>query len=88
MDGSRDRDLYLLHARMNDMELPYDKRAGARRIFETVRKQAADRTLTELRRRLNRAIRANDSDYIEKIQAEIKAYGYRKGYNRHENTSD
>lgn len=89
MDGSRDRDLYLLKERMNNAELPLFKRRAAWRKFEDIRRQVKDRKLAELRHCLIRAHIANDEEWITKYEGQIKQHSYRMGYDRvYEDTRD
>lgn len=80
MDISRERDLYLLHERMNDTNLSEPKRVAAWRKFESIKAQIRDTKLNDLRHRLVRATIANDTDYIERIGEEIHAYTAGKHY--------
>lgn len=80
MDGSREQDLYLLHARMNDMTISKSKRVSAGQKFESIKAQIRDPKLNNLRSRLVRATAANDTEAVERIGYEIKAYSDRKHY--------
>lgn len=87
MDGSRAKDLDMFRERMEDVTLPMSKRRQAANHFFLIRAQIKDRKLAELRHRLIKATRANDLEYIEKFEGQIKQHSYRMGYDRYENPS-
>lgn len=80
MDKSREGDLYLLKARMDDVDIPMPYRKAAWRKFESIKAQIRDPKLSELRHRLVQASRDNDHDEAEKLEGVIKEHGYRMGY--------
>lgn len=82
MDGSRESDLRALKTRMEDTTLPLYLRNRAYRKFNDILTQSKDSVLTELRNRLVRAHRANDTDIAAKIEGQIRAYSDKMGYGK------
>lgn len=72
MDGTRDKDLSMLHKRFNDVSLPLYKRREAHLRFQGIQAQVKDRKLVELRHRLVKAIKAEDVVYIQRFQQMIE----------------
>lgn len=82
MDASRDADFRNLHRIFSDSRLPKDTRKRAYLGYQRIQEQVKDRQLFDLRLRLIRATRANDTDTVSKLEQYIGAYSWRKGYVR------
>lgn len=78
MDNSRDADLAALHRRFSDPLLSKEKRNRAYRTFQKIQAQVKDRGLVRLRHRLIKAHIADDADEADKLERQIREYGYRK----------
>lgn len=72
MDNSRDRDLRILHERMNNPLLSNSSRKVAWRSFNKIVAQTRDKELVELRHRLIKAHQNNDTHVISKLEMSIK----------------
>ena len=80
MDTSRIDDLNRLKRMFTDYTKPEQIRRNAHRSFENIKRQIKDRKLVEMRHRLVKAIRANDTKYINKFEQQIDEYTKRLGY--------
>lgn len=80
MDNTRDHDLRALYERFNNPDVPMYARERAHRTFLNIQRQVKDPRLSELRHRLTRAARNNDTDAVERITLQIKDYSQRMGY--------
>lgn len=83
MDASRDADFSNLHRIFNDPMQPQWKRRQAFQGYQKLQEQVKDRKLSGLRLRLIKALRADDTKAVSKIERQINEYSWRMGWNRH-----
>lgn len=80
MDGTREDNLKRLYRDFNNPLLPVSTRKKAYGVFCEVLRQANDRTLSNMRRRLLRARGVDDAEAAERVTMQIHDYMKRAGY--------